>query len=388
MINFLYKIKNKIYFPLRLLLKVTFIILKKNYSKYPKYVLNFEEQLGKKFNSKYSLTFSSGSAACMSSILSLGQKKNSLAFVSKLSFPSTIISLLNSNYTIKYLDFDLNFNPIFPTSDNNTTPDLIIITHVFGFPVGFKELELIKAKYKGVKIIFDCSHSQGAKINGKHLCEYADLTFISLQGSKAISGGEGGVVLTNDEIYYNRMVKLSHPGRANSKIENKYAGISMSLKLRMHPLAAVIAESTLKTLDKHNFIINKKFNIIYNILSKTNSIKIPNIENLNLGGFHYGLPFYSERKLNDNIFFPIKSYNWPLYEVNDFYKTENFYLSNFFEQEKKYSEFINNTIKVDDLRSKLFFIDLDWIKSNSEKYISKSINNFLMSIKEPKFYVD
>ena len=33
---------------------------------------------------------------------------------------------------------------------------------------------------------------------------------MSLQGQKAISGGEGGITLT--EIYYQRMIELSHPG--------------------------------------------------------------------------------------------------------------------------------------------------------------------------------
>jgi len=48
--------------------------------------------------------------------------------------------------------------------------------------------------------------------------------------------------------------------------------------------------------------------------------------------------------------------------------------------QKKYLE-INETTNENDLSSKLFFIDLNWIKSNSNSYIIKNIKNLLNSIK-------
>jgi len=379
--NFLYRIKKKLYFPVQLLIRIFIIIIKKDYSKYPRYVFELEKELCNKFNSKFSLTFSSGTAACFASILSLGHKKNSLALVSKLSFPSTIISLIDSNYKIKYYDFDSNFNPIFSVLENDVCPDLIVYTHVFGFPVGFQSLEIIKKKYKHAKIIFDCSHSQGAKFNNKNLNEYADLSFFSIQGSKAISGGEGGFVLTNNEIYYNRMIRMFHPGRLSSEIENKYTGVAMSIKLRMHPLAAVIASDSLKKLEKFNHNIIQKINSIYKVLLNEELIKIPNTQNLSLGGFHYGLPFYSEKDFRKNTFVPIKRYNWPFYEKNNYYNSEIFHSSNFEEKEMTYSEIAQFREDISDIRSKLFFIDLDWIKFNSENYLINNIKYFLRSIK-------
>jgi dTDP-4-amino-4,6-dideoxygalactose transaminase len=381
MLNLFYKCKAKFYFPIKLLFEIFIIIIKKNYSKYPKYLYKFEKETAKKFRSRFALSFSSGTAACFSSILSLGQKKKSLAFVSKLTFPSTIISLLESDYCIEYLDFDVNFNPIFAKLKNDAEPDLIILTHVFGIPVGFNSLEFLRLKYKSAKIIFDCSHAQGAKINDKYLNEYADITFFSIQGAKAISGGEGGVVLTNNEVYYNRMIRLSHPGRLDTAMEKDYAGVSMSLKSRMHPLAAIIANANLEKLDRHNNNLFKKIKSIYSLLSKENLLKLPNIKDINIGGFHYGLPFFSDLDFRKNIFVPIKSYNWPFYEKNNFYSLEVFNSDNFIEKEKKYLEITNFVKENTDIRSKLFFIDLDWIKFNSENYLINQIKNFLKFIK-------
>ena len=116
MLNKIYKIFNRLLsIKIKTGIKIFFLVIFNNYSKYPKYVLNFENEVAKKFNSKFSLTFSSGTAAFHSSLLSLGLKKKSLVFISKLTFPSTVISLLKADYQVKYLDYDANLNPMLST---------------------------------------------------------------------------------------------------------------------------------------------------------------------------------------------------------------------------------------------------------------------------------
>ena len=70
-LNFFFKIIYKVR-KLRFFtsIKVGFYVLLNNISKYPSYVLKFENLVSKKFNSKYTLTFSSGTAAFYSAILS------------------------------------------------------------------------------------------------------------------------------------------------------------------------------------------------------------------------------------------------------------------------------------------------------------------------------
>ncbi len=70
--------------------KLLLIIFKKDYSKYPKYVEDFENSLAKKFNSKHCLTFSSGTAAFYASVLALNLKKKSKVIISSMTFPSVI----------------------------------------------------------------------------------------------------------------------------------------------------------------------------------------------------------------------------------------------------------------------------------------------------------
>ena len=362
-------------------LKIFFLILKKNYSKYPKYVIDFEHKFAKKFKSKYSLSFSSGSAAGFSAISALGQKKSSIAFVSKLSFPSTIISLLELNYKIYYLDFDKNFNILLSSKFNNINPNLVVLTHAFGFPAGINILKKLKKKNKNLKIIFDCSHAQGAKFHYKYLNNYADISFMSMQGSKAISGGEGGIILTDSKQYYERMNYLSHPGRINKLNQMNYAGLSISIKQRMHPIASIIADQHLSAFEKKNTEIINKYKKIYKILIENKFINTPKISTLEISGFHYGLPFFLKKEKNiKKLPSFILEYNWPIYEKLDFYNSYKFNNSTYKLKEKLFSKIKNITLKPQDLRSQLRFISLDWIKSNDINYIIKNINFFLKDL--------
>ena len=384
MLNKIYKIFNHLSsLKIKTGIKIFFLVIFNNYSKYPKYVLNFENTVAKKFNSKFSLTFSSGTAAFHSSLFSLGLKKKSLVFISRLTFPSTVISLLKANYQVKYLDYDTNFNPILPAKYEKLTPDLIVVTHPFGIPIKNTFIDKIKEKNKNLKIIFDCSHTQGVKIDNKYLNEYADISFFSIQGSKAISGGEGGLILTNSEQYYNRMIDLSHPGRNNNDVINSFAGLSIDTKFRMHPLAAIIAQSNLKNLENKNFDISKKFKNIYTLLDNNDLIKIPKVNYSELGGFHLGLPFFimdKTEKIQNNKYIPILDYNWPNYEKNEFYNPDNFSSKDFETLQKEYLDIKKFDKDEYDLSLKLFFINLNWIKSNSNQYIIKNVKNLLNSI--------
>ena len=65
LLNLFLKLKK---FDLNLFFKFLFIVFKKDYSKYPKYVSSFESNFAKKFGAKYCLTFSSGTASFYASL--------------------------------------------------------------------------------------------------------------------------------------------------------------------------------------------------------------------------------------------------------------------------------------------------------------------------------
>ena len=48
------------------------------------------------------------------------------------------------------------------------------------------------------------------KVNKINHVKFADISFMSLQGNKSISGGEGGIILTDDKYFYLKMINNHH----------------------------------------------------------------------------------------------------------------------------------------------------------------------------------
>lgn len=335
-------------------IKVFIYVLLGRFSKYPNYLKSFEKKIRQEYNSKFSLTFSSGTAAFYASILSLNLEKGSNVLLSRMTFPSVITIIKNLNLNINFFDIDKNFQPILNTSKNNINYKLIIITHPFGFFCDFNKLKsLMNSK---TKLIFDSSHAQGLKYKGKYLNEYSNISFVSIQGQKAISGGEGGFILTDEFDLYKKMIDQHHPGHFENIFSKNYAGVSSSLKLRMHPLASVIASENINNFHKKNEKLKKKIKKIYEKIIKFENIEIPNFDYEKISGFHYGLPIYLKKK-KDNLNWPIIKYNWPIYKDNELNIIE----------EKNYEDNFKN----------LFFIDLNWIKNNSSKFLINNLKSIL-----------
>jgi dTDP-4-amino-4,6-dideoxygalactose transaminase len=327
-----------------LLIKIFKIVIKKDYSKYPPYVKEFESKISEIFNIKYVLTFSSGSAAFYASLLALNLRKKSKVLISCMTFPSIINVLKKFEFEIYYFELDQKFNPINDTNINSEF-DLLIITHPFGLYIDSNNLQnLLKTECKK---IYDCSNSHGLQSINKdsdHVIE-ADISFFSIQGNKSISGGEGGVVLTNNKIFYETMINNHHPGHILNSNKN-IAGAINDLKLRMHPIAACIGFEDLKKFKLNNSELKNKAIKIYEFLDH-NNISHPYNTKFDISGFHYGLPFFYKEKISDEI---VKEYNW-----YSNLKDENI-------------RPISNLNKLS-IINEIYFLDLSFIKNNDLKKI-------------------
>lgn len=338
---------------IKLIIDLIIVILKKNYSKYPDYVNKFEKSLSDKFDSKYCLSFSSGTAAFYASLKALKLKEKSKILISSITFPSIIEILKRQNFDIYYFNLDKNFQIITENLEKQNF-DLIVVTHPFGFYINPQNLK--EFCNKSVKIIFDSSHSQGINISNKDHIKHADISFMSLQGKKSISGGEGGVIFTDIEDIYTTMINNHHPSHIKN-IKQKIAGGIDDIKLRMHPLAALIGKHDLKSFDDRNQKLKEKIKLVYNHLDEFH-IQHPYKKNKNISGFHYGIPFFFKGNLSSKI---IKRYNW--YNNLSSLNIEN----------------INNKCKKN-FFEELYFFDLEWIKNKNILEINKKINKIFKNV--------
>ena len=264
-------------------------------ARYPKYLLKFELEIAKFFNIKYALTFSNGTTALNAILYSVGVKKKSKVLISKLSFPSVISSILRLGAIPIYLDFDKNLQIKKLDKKEILNANFLLITHTFGIPQNMLLINKFLEINPELILIEDISHSQGAKIENFFAGTLGVASFMSMQGDKAISAGEGGVAFTNSEKIYNKMLYLMHLNRPNKENQkfNLLSKIGFLGKGRMSPIGAVWALRDLGNLKKRNVVLRKKFKIIYDGLKSCKKLGVPTINNFdNIGGFYYGFPVF------------------------------------------------------------------------------------------------
>ncbi len=355
-------------------------------TKYPKYLKKFEIKIANFFNVKYALSFSNGTTAFIAILYAIGVKRNNKILISKLSFPSIISSILRLGAIPIYLDFDKDFQIKKIDKKKILEAQYLIITHAFGIPQNKNTIDYFLNINPRLIIIEDISHSQGAKIDNNPTGSMCLASFMSMQGDKAINAGEGGVAFTNDEKIYNRMIYLMHLNRDFSKDNkdfNSLSKIGFLGKGRMSPLGAIRASYDLNKLKKRNYIIRKKFQILYDNLKLFDELIFPNIDDFgNTGGYHYGFPvFISSEKILQNLkkYFLINKYNWPNLDKSEKFQDPDKFINVIYEDNPNLADVFN---KSDDLRDNLYFFDLKDIFFTSNFIIKNKILNFKKNINE------
>jgi dTDP-4-amino-4,6-dideoxygalactose transaminase len=149
----------------------------------------------------------------------------------------------------------------------------------------------------GVPVIEDCAHAHGALYKGKPVGTIGLAGCWSLQGSKPVSAGEGGVIATNDTEVFERACLVGQVNRivGMDLATERYAEFQpfgTGMKFRAHPLGIGIARVQLKKLPQLNEGRRRYVEAIEAGLADIPGLRpVPTIPGATRGGF-YGFPVH------------------------------------------------------------------------------------------------
>ena len=204
-------------------------------------------------NRKYGLLVSSGTMALYSSFYAIGLKPGDEVISTVYTYHATAAPLLHLGVNIVFCDVEPDTGNIDVTkiSELITSKTKAIVTNdQWGHPVDKDEILSICKKYK-LRYIEDCSHAHFSEYKGHYSGTFGDIACWSFQGNKLLSGGEGGILLTDNRELYEQSVLLGHNlKRPFDSVKNKkFSDIKrtgLGLKLRIHPLAALMVNHQLE----------------------------------------------------------------------------------------------------------------------------------------------
>ena len=241
----------------------------------------FEDTFAKYHNKKYALVTSSGTAALHSLYDAINLKPGDEVICPIYTFFATVTPIFQTGAKPVFVDCDdtgnIDYTKIEEKINKNTKA--IMVTHMWGYPCKMDKIREIADKY-GIYLLEDCSHAHGGEYKGKKLGEWSDAAAFSLQGNKIITGGEGGIIITNNKYIYKNCLLLGHYNKrckqeiSKDSIDYKYAVTGKGLKLRAHPLAIRIAYEQFKDLDKINSVKQDMVEIIKNTIDKIDGLSL------------------------------------------------------------------------------------------------------------------
>lgn len=177
-------------------------------------VEEFEIAIAKYCGAKYAVAVSSGTAALHSAFLAAGIKPGDEVITTPLTFAATANAIVYCGGKPVFADIKtdtLNINP--ELIEGLITPKTKAIAPVdfAGQPCDYDEILKI-AKRHNLLVIEDAAHALGSEYKGKKIGSFADMTIFSFHPVKAITTGEGGMVLTNNRSFYEKLKIFRHHG--------------------------------------------------------------------------------------------------------------------------------------------------------------------------------
>jgi dTDP-4-amino-4,6-dideoxygalactose transaminase len=260
-----------------------------------------EQEFASYLGSKHGLATNSGTAALHIALAALGVGPGDEVIVPAFTFVASALSVLHQNAVPVFVDIEperLGMDP--KALEKAITPrtKAIMPVHIHGTPCDLDAIMAIANRHR-IPVIEDACQAHGAEYRGKKLGSIGKIAAFSLQSSKSLACGEGGLMVTDNEEL------LERAGRARMFGENvkpsdssgyqikraldsdrSYDSVAMGWMYRTNEMSAALARSQLKRLDHWNANARRNAEILSSRLSELPGISPPRVPDGSTSCFH------------------------------------------------------------------------------------------------------
>ncbi|NPE27134.1 cupin domain-containing protein [Methanococcoides sp. SA1] len=148
----------------------------------------------------------------------------------------------------------------------------IIPVHTIGRSADMESLKFIAGKHN-LSIIEDAAGALGSQEDGKFLGTIGKAGCFSLQSNKIITCGQGGVIVTDDDRYYETMRSLCDFGRIDKEFLHKEKGFN----LKFNDLSAALGLSQFRKIEERKKMLVEQRKKYESELSEIKEVSFPPI---------------------------------------------------------------------------------------------------------------
>lgn len=247
-------------------------------------VAEFEEKFAAYTGSKYAVAVSNCTTGLHLAMIVSGVTEGDEVICPSMSYIATANA-------IKYVGAKPVFAEVNPETYNIDVADAerkitpktkaILIVHQIGMPADIDAFKALCEKYN-LKLIEDAACAAGSAYKGGKIGSHSELVCFSFHPRKVVSTGDGGMITTNREDYYNRLKLLRQHGMSvNDRVRHESSKIVFEDHLELaynYRLTDIQAAVGIKQLEKLDWIIEERRKIAnqyLNALKDIDCIRLP-----------------------------------------------------------------------------------------------------------------
>ena len=177
------------------------------FSSLGKYVGLFEKEFSSAIGMKYGIACSNGTAGLYAALKVLGIRDSDEVIIPDFTIIVTANVVIENGAKPVLVDVEPDTWCIDPDKIEEAITEktkAIIVVHMYGHPVDMERINAIAQK-RNLFVIEDCCQSHGALYKGKHTGSLSHISVFSFYANKILTTGEGGMILTDNEEYAQRI---------------------------------------------------------------------------------------------------------------------------------------------------------------------------------------
>ena len=249
----------------------------------------FEQEFADWSDTKYAVALANGTLALDSAFKALDIGEGDEVIVTSRTYIASISSIVNSGAKPIFVDVDLKSQNITPQNILGAITGktkAIVCVHLAGWPCEMDEIMTIAYKHN-LYVIEDCAQAHGAKYKGKSVGSFGHIGCWSFCQDKIIStGGEGGMVTTNDKILWQKMWEYKDHGKSYEAVYKrnheegfKWLHETFGTNWRMTEIQATIGRIQLKKMTYWHETRLANAKKIWSTAKKCKGLRVPSLPN-------------------------------------------------------------------------------------------------------------
>ncbi|KQV19485.1 aminotransferase [Rhizobium sp. Root1203] len=256
----------------------------------------FEREFAEWTGTHHAIALTNGTVAIDLALNALQIGAGDEVVVTPRTFLASVSSVVNAGATPVFADVELDSGNISArTIEKVLTPrtKAIVCVHLAGWPCDMDPI-MDLARERGLKVIEDCAQAHGAVYKGRRVGSIGHVGAWSFCQDKIMTtGGEGGMVTTNDKDLWSRMWSYKDHGKSYDAVYNRphppgfrWLHESFGTNWRMLEVQAAIGRIQLRRMDDWSRLRQKNADLLsgalHDLTGDLGPIRIPTLAN-NLG---------------------------------------------------------------------------------------------------------